>query len=149
MNPTNSKKAILKKKLSQVGSFIASAPKNAYENLRATIDTARSNMAGNKAFDMANIIKKARAYDNAPNIGPGGPTDAMKMRVAADAIINPIGKKRKPGLNASRLGYGRGPVPAAPLKVRGRPAPAAPSRTGGISAPTPAKPEKFRLKNSF
>lgn len=140
MNPTvtNNKRAILKKKLSQVGSFIASVPENAYKNLKATINTAQANMAGKGALSQANIIKVARSYDNAPNFDDKGiPTDAQKMRLAADRIINPLGKKRKPGLNSSRLGYPphlkpyrkhQGPVGAASAKVGGRPTPAGRAR---------------------
>ena len=136
MNPavTNNKRAILKKKLSQVGSFIANAPQNAYENLKATINTAQANKAGKSALSQANIIKTARAYDDAPNFNEKGPTDAMKMRVAADNIINPLGKKRKPGLNSFRLRYPQGLVGVAPARRGFRPAPA-PAKAGGRPVP--------------
>ena len=47
-----------------------------------------------KAEARTKIIKRARAYDNAPNFKNGQPTDAYKTRFMADEIRREI--KRKP-----------------------------------------------------
>lgn len=106
------KKSILKSKIAGMVTGIKSAAgamSEPYKNVAATVMSApsviSSKIKGYKADRDANIIKTSRAYDNAPNIDRGGPTDAMKSRTAADRIINPMGKPRKAsGVNSRALG---------------------------------------------
>lgn len=99
------KKGVLRRVLSGVKTF-ATSPVNAYKNVKAAASIPYYVAKGNKAAREADIIKTARAYDGAPNIDQNGPTEAMKARVAAENIINPIGtKKIRPGINRRSLGW--------------------------------------------
>ena len=81
--------------------FFRGSPKN-------EPSTITSRLKGAKADRDRNIIKTARSYKGAPNLGGMSgkePTDAMKARVAAENVINPIGKKIRPGMNRRSLGW--------------------------------------------